>query len=216
MDLQERAMACSFNTRPFKTIVTMKTTRREFMQKAFKATAITSLSLPMAIKSFAGNHETESGAFQFSQVALPYAYAALEPSIDALTMEIHYTKHHATYIKNVNEAITAEKISFNSEKDFFASASKLSPKARNNGGGAWNHNFFWESMKPNGGAAPAGGPVARRELAGTEGLGRETAGAVGGFVERPAPGTRGVWERGPRRGATGDLGGTSSESTGGG
>ena len=68
--------------------------------------------------------------------------------IDATTMEIHYTKHHTAYIKNVNEAIAAEKITFGSEKDFFANASKLSAKARNNGGGAWNHNFFWQVMKP--------------------------------------------------------------------
>lgn len=126
------------------------------MQQAFKATAITSLGLPMAINSFAGDHGKQSGALQFSQVALPYAYSALEPSIDAMTMEIHYTKHHATYIKNVNEAITAEKIAFQNEKEFFANTSKLSAKLRNNGGGAWNHNFFWETMKPNGGGAPTG------------------------------------------------------------
>lgn len=126
------------------------------MQQAFKATAITSLGLPMAIRSFAGDHEIQSGALQFSQVALPYAYSALEPSIDAMTMEIHYTKHHATYIKNVNEAIAAEKISFQNEKEFFANTSKLSAKLRNNGGGAWNHNFFWEAMKPNAGGTPNG------------------------------------------------------------
>lgn len=71
-------------------------------------------------------------------------------------MEIHYSKHHAAYIKNVNEAITAENIAYNSEKDFFANTSKLSAKARNNSGGAWNHNFFWQVMKPNGGGAPGG------------------------------------------------------------
>src|SRR5215472_9811477 len=87
---------------------------------------------------------------------LPYAYNALEPHIDAQTMEIHYTKHHTAYIKNVNDAIAAEKISATNEKEFFAQASKLSAKAKNNGGGAWNHNFFWEVMKPNGGGAPTG------------------------------------------------------------
>jgi superoxide dismutase, Fe-Mn family len=134
----------------------MKTTRREFMQRALKATAVTSLGLPMVFRSSASAHPANAGALQFSQVALPYAYGALEPSIDALTMEIHYTKHHATYIKNVNEAIAAEKVIFTSEKEFFANASKLSPKLRNNGGGAWNHNFFWEIMKPNGGGTPTG------------------------------------------------------------
>ena len=92
----------------------------------------------------------------FSQVKLPYAYSALEPHIDAQTMEIHYTKHHTAYIKNVNDAIAADKINYATEKEFFANASKLSAKAKNNGGGAWNHNFFWEVMKPNGGGTPSG------------------------------------------------------------
>jgi Fe-Mn family superoxide dismutase len=87
---------------------------------------------------------------------LPYAFNALEPNIDALTMEIHYSKHHTAYIKNVNEAIIADNIKFGTEKEFFANASKLSSKARNNGGGAWNHNFFWQVMKPNGGGVPTG------------------------------------------------------------
>lgn len=138
----------------------MKTTRREFVQQALKATTLTALGTPLAFKALAENQSSHSGnipgsALQFSQVALPYAYSALEPSIDATTMEIHYTKHHTAYIKNVNEAIAAEKITFASEKDFFANASKLSAKARNNGGGAWNHNFFWQVMKP-GSANPSG------------------------------------------------------------
>jgi len=95
-------------------------------------------------------------AFQFVQDKLPYAFSALEPHIDAATMEIHYTKHHATYIKNVNEAIVAEKLNYASDIDFFANASKLSVKARNNGGGSWNHNFFWHSLQAGGPGAPAG------------------------------------------------------------
>jgi Fe-Mn family superoxide dismutase len=104
----------------------------------------------------AHSEQSSASALQFSQVALPYAYNALEPKIDAMTMDIHYNKHHTAYIKNVNDAITAENISFASEKDFFANASKLSMKARNNGGGAWNHNFFWQVMRPVGGGAPSG------------------------------------------------------------
>jgi Fe-Mn family superoxide dismutase len=132
----------------------MKTTRREFVSQALKATVLTSMSLPVALKSLASDHHVSNpliNALQFTQVALPYSYQALEPSIDAMTMDIHYNKHHAAYIKNVNEAIAAEKITYATEKDFFANASKLSAKARNNGGGAWNHNFFWQVMKPNGG-----------------------------------------------------------------
>jgi Fe-Mn family superoxide dismutase len=63
-------------------------------------------------------------------------------------MEIHYSKHHAAYLKNINEAIAAEKIDVKDENDFFRKASGLSAKARNNGGGVWNHNFFWQVMNP--------------------------------------------------------------------
>lgn len=97
-------------------------------------------------------------AIKFSQVPLPYAANALEPHIDAMTMDIHYGKHHTAYIKNVNDAIGDEKITYANEKEFFGAASKLSAKARNNGGGAWNHNFFWLSMSP--GAKAAAGKIA--------------------------------------------------------
>jgi len=92
----------------------------------------------------------------FTQAKLPYAFAALEPHIDALTMEIHYTKHHAAYVKNVNEAVVSESIASADEAAFFAAASRLSPRARNNGGGAWNHNFFWQVMAPGQSGAPTG------------------------------------------------------------
>ena len=131
----------------------MNTTRRKFIENSFRATAIVAASplLSAAATSPTSvdiSSENPLNALQFSQIALPYAYNALEPSIDATTMDIHYNKHHAAYIKNVNEAIAADKISFATEKDFFNNASKLSAKAKNNGGGAWNHNFFWQVMHP--------------------------------------------------------------------
>jgi len=130
----------------------MNTTRRKFIENSFRATAIVAasplLSVAATSKSVDISSKNPLNALQFSQVALPYAYNALEPSIDATTMDIHYNKHHAAYIKNVNEAIAADKISFSTEKDFFNNASKLSAKAKNNGGGAWNHNFFWQVMHP--------------------------------------------------------------------
>lgn len=97
-----------------------------------------------------------SAAFQFSQIPLPYDKTALEPNIDSMTMDIHYNKHHIAYLKNINDAIAAENIPYQTENEFFTSASKLSAKARNNSGGAWNHNFFWMVMKPNGGGVPDG------------------------------------------------------------
>jgi superoxide dismutase, Fe-Mn family len=131
----------------------MKTTRRKFIENSFRATAIVATSPLISAAATSPtsvdiSSENPLNALQFSQIALPYAYNALEPSIDATTMDIHYNKHHAAYIKNVNEAIAADKISFATEKDFFNNASKLSAKAKNNGGGAWNHNFFWQVMHP--------------------------------------------------------------------
>ncbi|MEJ0029396.1 MAG: superoxide dismutase [Bacteroidota bacterium] len=118
---------------------------------------VTSLAAAIPVVAAAKNISMyRPSALAFSQVKLPYDYKALEPHIDATTMEIHYTKHHTAYIKNVNDAIAADNISYATEKEFFANASKLSAKAKNNGGGAWNHNFFWEVMKPNGGGAPTG------------------------------------------------------------
>jgi Fe-Mn family superoxide dismutase len=128
----------------------MKTSRRSFIEQTAKAALLGSFIPSIAKGSNYGGSSPEGG-LQFSQIKLPYEYAALEPSIDAMTMEIHYSKHHATYIKNVNEAITAEKLSYKDEKEFFSNTSRISAKARNNGGGAWNHNFFWQVMKPNGG-----------------------------------------------------------------
>ena len=131
----------------------MKTSRRKFIEQGLKATLVTTLASP--VLSHAANLAETTEAFQFKQFALPYAYNALEPYIDAQTMEIHYSKHHATYLKNINETMTAEKIEAKDETDFFKKVSSLSAKARNNGGGVWNHNFFWQVMKPNS-TGPAG------------------------------------------------------------
>src|SRR5687768_16736176 len=143
----------------------MKTSRRKFIENSFKTTVIITGSPILASAALKQPSQVSTAAagspiaLQFSQVALPYAYNALEPSIDATTMDIHYNKHHATYIKNVNEAIAAEKITFGTEKEFFSNASKLSPKAKNNGGGAWNHNFFWQVMSPASSSKAPGGKL---------------------------------------------------------
>jgi Fe-Mn family superoxide dismutase len=128
--------------------------RRKFMKDSLKLTAATALGSSMMMGKAPALALVP--VVQFTQVALPYAFNALEPHIDALTMEIHYTKHHTAYIKNVTDAIAAENITLATERDFFANVSKLSAKARNNGGGAWNHNFFWQVMRPGGGGVPSG------------------------------------------------------------
>jgi Fe-Mn family superoxide dismutase len=93
----------------------------------------------------------------FSQKPLPYDYPALEPSIDAMTMEIHYTKHAAAYANNLKEAAAEEGVDMEKPlEEVMASISKYSTKMRNNGGGHYNHELFWSIMTPNGGAEPSG------------------------------------------------------------
>lgn len=85
---------------------------------------------------------------QFSQKPLSYAYNALEPFIDAQTMEIHYSKHHAAYIKNLNAAVVGTEAEKMSITEIFANISKLSPAIRNNAGGHYNHELFWSILTP--------------------------------------------------------------------
>ncbi len=86
---------------------------------------------------------------------LPYAYDALEPNIDARTMEIHHTKHHAAYTNNLNAAIAGTDLEGKSIEDILK-VCKDKPAVRNNGGGFYNHNLFWTVMSPNGGGNPSG------------------------------------------------------------
>ena len=91
----------------------------------------------------------------FTLPALPYAYDALEPHIDTLTMQIHHGKHHQAYVDNLNKAIAGTENENKSLEELVKSAGKISPAVRNNGGGHWNHTFFWESLAPNAGGAPS-------------------------------------------------------------
>ncbi len=86
---------------------------------------------------------------------LPYAYDALEPHIDARTMEIHHTKHHAGYTNNLNAAIEGTDLEGKSIKAIMANVSKYSGAVRNNGGGYYNHDLFWKVMSPDGGGEPS-------------------------------------------------------------
>jgi len=93
---------------------------------------------------------------RFTLPELPYAYDALEPNIDAMTMEIHYSKHHAAYTANFNKAIAGTEYAGMAVKDMFAKVSTLPVAIRNNGGGYFNHKLFWKVMSPNGGGMPQG------------------------------------------------------------
>ncbi|KHT43898.1 superoxide dismutase [Vibrio sinaloensis] len=87
---------------------------------------------------------------------LPYAYDALEPYIDAKTMEVHYSKHHRTYFDKFSAAIKGSELESTSLSEIFATISNHPPAIRNNGGGYYNHILYWNCMKPNGGGAPNG------------------------------------------------------------
>ena len=95
----------------------------------------------------------------FTLPNLPYANDALEPNIDAKTMEIHHDKHHNAYVTNLNAAVAGTEWENKSLEEILANISKLAPAVRNNGGGHWNHSFFWQIIGPNAGGAPTG-PIA--------------------------------------------------------
>ena len=91
----------------------------------------------------------------FELPQLSYAYDALEPHIDARTMEIHHSKHHQGYTNNLNNAISGTDLEGKSILDVLSNCSDK-PAVRNNGGGFYNHSLFWEVMSPNGGGNPSG------------------------------------------------------------
>jgi len=127
--------------------------RRQFIKQTGKASiAMASMPLMHTLGVLPINQE-----INFQQIPLPYAYNALEPFIDAMTMEIHHTKHAAGYTKNLNDACVAEKVDIKTTSitNLLESISKYSTKMRNNAGGHYNHELFWQTMQP----APASMPT---------------------------------------------------------
>lgn len=92
----------------------------------------------------------------FTLPALPYAYDALEPNIDTATMQIHHDKHHQAYVDNLNKAIAGTDNENKSIEELVAAAGSISPAVRNNGGGHWNHTFFWDTLAADAGGEPSG------------------------------------------------------------
>jgi superoxide dismutase, Fe-Mn family len=123
--------------------------RSEFLKLAFGAAAgLTVANVPAAFAQQAG---------PFSLPALPYDAGALEPHIDKRTMEIHHGKHHKTYVDNLNKAVAGTDMAKMNLDDLVRSVDAKTPAAvRNNGGGHWNHSFFWNTLSPKGGGAPKG------------------------------------------------------------
>ena len=92
----------------------------------------------------------------FELPKLDYDYKALEPYIDAQTMEIHHTKHHGAYTAKLNDAIKGTELEGKSLEDLFKNISNYSAAVRNNGGGFYNHSLFWKILSPEGGGEPRG------------------------------------------------------------
>ncbi|MGV3560133.1 superoxide dismutase [Larkinella arboricola] len=92
----------------------------------------------------------------FELAPLPYPSNALEPHIDQQTMEIHHGKHHNTYVTNLNNAVEGTELEGKSIEELVANVSNSPVAVRNNGGGHWNHTFFWNILSPNGGGEPTG------------------------------------------------------------
>jgi len=134
--------------------------RREFLANTSKASLAMSLVGTGILSACAADVNGEDKATlvtSFTQTPLAYDYNALVPHIDAMTMEIHYTKHAASYAKSLGEAVTEEKVDTNKPlEDVLKEVSKYSVKMRNNGGGHYNHELFWKVMSPNAGGKPTG------------------------------------------------------------
>jgi len=135
--------------------------RRQFIATSGKAgMALAAMPLMAKISSITPitTLSTLNAANEYVQQPLNYGYAALEPFIDAMTMEIHYTKHAATYAKNLADAAIAEKLDTTqtSLKQLLNTISSYSVKMRNNAGGHFNHEMFWQIMKPAPGNGPSG------------------------------------------------------------
>ena len=92
----------------------------------------------------------------FELAPLPFANNALEPNFDALTMEIHHDRHHNAYVTNLNAAVTGTPLEGKTLLELFSTISTLTPAVRNNGGGHYNHDLFWNILSPTGGGLPAG------------------------------------------------------------
>lgn len=134
--------------------------RRNFIGKTGKAGVAIGLSatvLPSLVSCSAAHAMAKNIApISYTQQPLPYSYNALEPSIDATTMEIHYSKHAATYAKNLAEATATENVNQGSTtlESLLSNISKYSSKMRNNAGGHYNHELFWKIMGPKQNAKP--------------------------------------------------------------
>jgi len=133
-------------------------TRRNFIANTGKAGAGlwigSTLLSSCSVSKKSSSNKLSTG---FQQQPLPYSYSALNEAIDGTTMEIHYTKHAASYASNLQDAAKNEGVDMNKPlEEVLNRISKYSTKMRNNGGGHYNHELFWKSMSPSGPEKPSG------------------------------------------------------------
>lgn len=122
--------------------------RSEFLKLAFGAAGLTLTQTSLLAFQQAG---------PFTLAPLPYDAAALEPHIDKMTMEIHHDRHHKAYVDNLNKAVAGTDMAGMNIDQLVRSIDAKTPAAvRNNGGGHWNHTFFWNTLSPKGGGQPKG------------------------------------------------------------
>lgn len=130
------------------TVKTLKMERRSFLRSVGLISAAAYIGSESLVKAEAKGLNGDSNMAQPEFPALPYSYDALEPYIDARTMEIHYDRHHRAYYTNFINAIKGTPLESMAVEDIFATISKQSDAVRNNGGGYYNHLLFWKNMAP--------------------------------------------------------------------
>jgi superoxide dismutase, Fe-Mn family len=122
--------------------------RRKFIYSVAAISAASALEpFSKTISNISNNNKRSITMAKFELPALPYAYDALEPYIDKMTMDIHHTKHHNAYVTNLNKAVEGTEMEGKSLEELMANISKYPVAVRNNGGGHWNHSLFWTLMK---------------------------------------------------------------------
>lgn len=139
----------------------MKSSRREFCKAVVAASVVTTAGKALFPAAFAATkpaNQPNEDTMTFTLPELPYAQNALEPHISANTLSFHYGKHHQAYVTNLNNMVKDTPLAGKSLEEVIMDSSKDASKAGifNNAAQVWNHTFYWNSMKPNGGGKPTG------------------------------------------------------------
>lgn len=153
--------------------------RIDFLQRA---TAFLGAGFMMSSFSKVHQPSSEMENAPFTLPALGYAFTALEPHIDAMTMEIHHDRHHKAYVDNLNKALAGTAAAGLSLEELMGQISKQPVAVRNNGGGHWNHSFFWQLLGPAKGSQPSAKLAAQiqKDLGGMDAMKVEFAKAATG------------------------------------